>query len=89
MTSSSLGLIPVLGTASGVGGMFASVITSLEEMRQDMTKRIDRMEERAQHGHERLRDELADAKLQARIDQAQLVQNSDQWLAESLALATK
>ena len=52
MTSSSLGLIPVLGNASDVSGMFAKVMTSLEELRQDMTKMIDRMEERAQQGHE-------------------------------------
>ena len=37
LTSSSLGLTPVLGTASDVRGMFANVITGHEELRQDMT----------------------------------------------------
>ena len=41
LTSSSLGLNPVLGTASDVRGMFANVRTGLEELRQDMTKRIE------------------------------------------------
>ena len=45
MASSSLGLTPVLGTASDVSGMFSNVMTSLEELRQSMTKRIDRVEE--------------------------------------------
>ena len=89
MSSSFLGLTPVLGTASGVRDIFAKVMPGLEELRQDMTKRIDRVEERAQHGHERLRDELEDAKSQAKSDQAQLIQNTDQCLAESVVLATK
>ena len=88
-TSSSLGLTPVLGTASDLRGMFANVMTGPEELRQEMMERIDRVEERAQQGHGRLRDELADAKSQAKSDQAQLIQNTDQCLAESLALATK
>ena len=54
-----------------------------------MTKRIDKLEEKAEQGHERLRDELTDVKSQARSDQAQLIRNTDQCLAESLALATK
>ena len=54
-----------------------------------MTKRTDRNEERAQQGHERLGDELTVMKSQARRDQAQLIWNTDLWLAESLALATK
>ena len=54
-----------------------------------MTKRMDRVEERAQKGHERLRDELTDVKSQARKGQAQLIRDTDQCLAESLALATK
>ena len=45
MASSSLGLSPVLGTASDVSGIFSNVMTSLEELRQSMTKRIDRVEE--------------------------------------------
>ena len=36
-----------------------------------------------------MREELADAKSQARSHQAQLIRNTDQCLAESLALATK
>ena len=54
-----------------------------------MTKRIDKLEEKAEQGQERLRDELTDVKSQARSDQAQLIRNTDQCLAESLALATK
>ena len=52
LTSSSLGLTPVLGTASDVGGLFANVRTGLEELRYDITKRIDRVEERARQGYE-------------------------------------
>ena len=64
-------------------------MTSLEELRQDMMKRIDRVEERVQQGHEGLKDELADATLQARSEQAQLIPNTDQCLAGALAPATK
>ena len=63
--------------------------TSLEELRQSMTKKIDRVEERAQQSHEALRDKLADAKLQARSEQAQVIRNIDQCLAETLALVTQ
>ena len=63
--------------------MFAGVMTGHEELRRDMTKRID------QQDQEKLRDELTDVKSQARTDQAQLIRNFDQCLAESLALATK
>ena len=87
--SSSLGLTPVLGTAGDLSDMFAGVMAGLEELRHDMTKKMDRVEERAQKGHERLRDELTDLKSQARRDQAQLIRDTDQCLAESLALATK
>ena len=52
-------------------------------------KRIDRVKERAPLGLERLGDELLDAKSQAKSDQAQLIQNTDQCLAENLVLATK
>ena len=48
LTSSSLGLTPMLGMASDMSDMFASVMTSLVELRRDMTKKIDRVEERAQ-----------------------------------------
>ena len=41
----------------------------------------------ARQGQEKLRDELTDVKSQARTDQAQLIRNTDQCLAESLALA--
>ena len=64
LTSLSVGLTPVLGTASDVSGMFANVMTGLEELRQHMTESINRLEERAQQGHQGLRDELADATLQ-------------------------
>ena len=37
LTSSSLGLTTVLGTASDVNGMFAHIMTNLEELRQIMT----------------------------------------------------
>ena len=73
ITSSSLCLTLVLGTASDVSCMFANVMTCHEKLREDTTKIIDRVEERAQQGHEGLRDELADAKLQARSEQAQLI----------------
>ena len=89
LTSSSLGLTPVLGTASDLGDMFAGVMTGHEELRRDMTKRLDQVEKRAQQSQEKLRDELTDVKSQARTGQAQLIQNTDQCLAESLALAAK
>ena len=69
--------------------MFAGVMTGLEEMRRDMTKRIDRVQERAQQGQGKLRDELTNVGSQARVDQSQLIRNTDQCLAESLAQATK
>ena len=69
--------------------MFAGVMTGLEEPRRDMTMRIDRVEERAHRGQEKIRDELTNVKSQARVDQAQLIRNTDQCLADSLAQATK
>ena len=54
-----------------------------------MTKRIDQVDERAHQGRENLRDELTHAKSQARVDQAQLIRNTDQCLAESLAQSNK
>ena len=54
-----------------------------------MIKRIDRVEERAHQGQEKLRDELTNVQSQARVDQAQLIRITDQCLAESLAQATK
>ena len=89
LTSSSLGLTPALGAAGDISDMFAGVMTGLEELRRDVTKRIDRVEERAHQGQEKLRDELTHVKLQARVDQAQLIRNTDQCLAESLAQANK
>ena len=50
LTLSSLGLTPGPGTASDLSHMFARVKTGLEELRHDMTKRMDRAEERAQKG---------------------------------------
>ena len=61
----------------------------LKKLRRDMTKRIDRVEEISHQGQEKLRDELTNVKSQARVDQAQLICNTDQCLAESLARATK
>ena len=87
--SSSLGLTPVLDSACVVIDILANSATVFEELRRDKTKGIDRVEEKAQQGHEKLRDELADAKPQAKSDQVQLVQNTDQCLAESLAVAYK
>ena len=78
----------MLGTARDVSGKFAIVMTGLELLRQDMTKSVDRVKERAQQVHEMLRDELADAKSQARSGQAQLIRNNNQCLGENLALAT-
>ena len=46
-------------------------------------------EQRAHQGREKLRDELTHVKSQARVDQAQLIRNIDQCLAESLAQANK
>ena len=69
--------------------MFAGVMTGLDELRRDMTKRIDQVDERAHQGRENLRDELTHVKSQARVDQAQLIRNTDQCLAESLAQANK
>ena len=54
-----------------------------------MSKKIDLVEERAQQGQEKLRNELTDVKSQARTHQAQLIRNTDQCLAQSLALAAK
>ena len=64
-------------------------MTGLEELRRAMTKKIDRVKERAQQGQEKLRNELTDVKSQARTNQAQLIRNTDQGLAQSLALAAK
>ena len=89
LTSSSLGRFPVLGTPSDLSAMFAGVMTGLEELRYDMRKRMDRVEERAQKGHERLREELTDVKLQARSDQAQLIRDTDQSLAGNSALVKR
>ena len=47
------------------------------------------MDKRAHQGQEKLRDELTNVKSQARVDQAQLIGNTDQCLAVSLAQATK
>ena len=41
LTSSSLGPFPVSGAAGDISDMFAGVMTGLEELRRDMTKRID------------------------------------------------
>ena len=89
LTSSSLGLTPPLGAAGDISDMFAGVMNGLDELRRDMTKKIDQVDERAHHGRESLKDELTHVKSQARFDQAQLIRNTDQCLAESLAQANK
>ena len=66
LTSLSLGLTPMLGTASDFSNMFAGLMTGLEELRRNMSKRIDRVEDRAQQGQDKLRDELTDVKSPAR-----------------------
>ena len=82
LTSSSLGLTPSFGATGDISDMFAGVMNGLDELRQDMTKRIDQVDERAHQGRENLRDELTHAKSQARVDQAQLIRNTDQCLAD-------
>ena len=89
LTSSSLGLTPSFGATGDISDMFAGVMNGLDELRRDMTKRIDQVDERARQGRENLRDELTHVKSQARVDQAQLIRNTDQCLAESLAQANK
>ena len=89
LTSSSLGLTPSFGATGDISDMFAGVMNGLDELRRDMTKRIDQVDERAHKGQENLRDELTHVKSQARFDQAQLIHNTDQCLAESLAQANK
>ena len=75
LTSSFLGLTPVKDWAGDLADMLANVMTGLEELRRDMTKIIDRVEEKAEQGHEKLRDELA-----VKCDQVQLLQNTDHFL---------
>ena len=89
LTSSTLGLTPSFGATGDISDMFAGVMNGLDELRRDMTKRIDQVDERAHKGQENLRDELTHVKSQARVDQAQLIRNTDQCLAESLAQANK
>ena len=89
LTSSSLGLTPSFGATGDISDMFAGEMNGLDELRRDMTKRIDQVDERAHKGQENLRDELTHVKSQARVDQAQLIRNTDQCLAESLAQASK
>ena len=89
LTSSSLGLTPSFGATGDISDMFTGVMNGLDELRRDMTKRIDQVDERAHQGRENLRDELTHVKSQARVDQAQLIRNTDQCLAESLAQANK
>ena len=55
LTSSSLGLIPPLGATGDISDMFAGVMNGLDELRRDMTKRIDQVDERAHQGRENLR----------------------------------
>ena len=53
-TSSSLVLTPPLGAAGDISDMFAGVMTGLGELRRDMIKRIDQVDERAHQGRENL-----------------------------------
>ena len=78
-----------MGAAGDISDMYAGVMTGLEELRRDMTKRIDQVDERAHQGRENLQDELTHVMSQARVDQAQLIRNTDQRLAESLAQANR
>ena len=89
LTSSSLGLTPSFGATGDISDMFAGVMNGLDELRRDMNKRIDQVDERAHKGQENLRDDLTHVKSQARVDQAQLIRNTDQCLGESLAQANK
>ena len=89
LNSSSLGLTPSFGATGDLSDMFAGVMNGLDELRRDMTKRIDQVDERAHKGQENLREELTHVKSQARVDQAELIRNTDQCLAESLAQANK
>ena len=89
LTSSSLGLTPPLGAAGDISDMFAGVMTGLYQLRRHTTKRIDKNDERAHQGRENLRDELTHVKSQARVDQTQLIRNTDQCLADNLAQANK
>ena len=84
LTSSSLGLTPSFGATGDISDMFAGVMNGLDELRRDMTKRIDQVDERAHKGQENLRDELTHVK-----SQAKLIRNTDQCLAESLTQANK
>ena len=52
LTSSSLGLTPPLGSTGDISDMFAGVMTGQDELRRDMTKRIDQVDERAQGSRE-------------------------------------
>ena len=79
----------MLDLAGDLGGMFADVVACLEELRRDMTKRTDRIEERAQRSHEMLGDEQAYKKSQAKCDQVLLIQNTNLCCAESLAPSNK
>ena len=76
LTSSSLCLTPASGAAGDISDMFTGVMTGLEELRRDMIERIDRVEERAHQSQEKLRGELTHVKSQARVDQAQLIRNT-------------
>ena len=67
LTSSSLGLTPSFGATGDISDMFAGVMNGLDELRRDMTKRIDQVDERAHKGQENLRDELTHVKSQARV----------------------
>ena len=89
LVSSSLDLTPGLSSASDVRGTFAEVMKDLGELLKDMTKIINRVEVRAQQGHERLRDKQANPNSQAKCDQVQPARSTDQRLVESLAQATK
>ena len=54
LTSSSLGLTLVSGAAGDISYMFAGLMTGLKKLRRDMTKRLDRVEERAHQGQKKI-----------------------------------
>ena len=54
LTSSSLGLTAPLGASGDISDMFAGIMIGLDELRRDMTKRIDQVDERAHQGYDKL-----------------------------------
>ena len=68
MMPPTLGLTSELGPACEINGMFADVMARLPELRQEMTKRLDKVNEIVQYDHGKLKDELADKRSRANYD---------------------